>query len=400
MTVFDACCMPSRPSQITLGAITAMDHATVVEDLGGLVKNLYDLTNYFRYFQDDGELFGVGALSIPSREVEVGVAATLAKLTAAKLCFISVLVEACAYADTRNMSGIQAMLHYCNDHVGASADGGKEEKEEKMDDTFQAFAVLAISLIAMGEEIGAEMALRQFNHLMHYGEPVIRKAVPLAIALVSASNPQLPLLDTLSKYSHNNDLSVALNAIFAMGIIGAGTNNARLGQMLRQLAGYYQEEPGCLFMVHVAQGLVQMGRGTIGINPFFDREIMSKPAVADLLGVFTAFLDTKAFILDKYHWMFFFLVPPMYPRCLITLDEDLRSIPVTVRVGQAVDVVGQAGESRTISSFQTHQTPVRLGTTERGELGTEEYISFAHVMEGFVILQKNPGWEKEDKMDV
>jgi len=85
---------------------------------------------------------------------------------------------------------------------------------------------------------------------------------------------------------------------------------------------------------------------------------------------------------------------------MITLDEDLKSIPVTVRVGQAVDVVGQAGKPRTISGFQTHQTPVRLGTTERAELGTEEYISFAHGMEGFVILQKNPGWEKEDKMDV
>jgi 26S proteasome regulatory subunit N1 len=98
--------------------------------------------------------------------------------------------------------------------------------------------------------------------------------------------------------------------------------------------------------------------------------------------------------------MFFFLVPAMYPRFLITLDEDLHSIPVTVRVGQAVDVVGQAGKPRTISGFQTHQTPVRLGTTERGELGTEEYIPFAHVMEGFVILQKNPGWEKEEKMDL
>lgn len=130
---------------------------------------------------------------------------------------------------------------------------------------------------------------------MHYGEPVIRRAVPLAIAFVSASNPQLPLLDTLSKYSHDNDLGVALNAIFAMGLIGAGTNNARLAQMLRQLAGYYQKEPDCLFMVRVAQGLVHMGKGTIGINPFFcDREIMSKPAVAGLLGVLTAFLDPKA----------------------------------------------------------------------------------------------------------
>jgi 26S proteasome regulatory subunit N1 len=43
---------------------------------------------------------------------------------------------------------------------------------------------------------------------------------------------------------------------------------------------------------------------------------------------------------------------------------------------------------------------VRLATTERAELATEEFIPFGHVLEGFVILQKNPGWEKEDKMEL
>ena len=189
---------------------------------------------------------------------------------------------------------------------------------------------------------------------MHYGEPVIRKAVPLALGLVSASNPKLPILDTLSKYSHDNDLQVALNAIFAMGLVGAGTNNARLAQMLRQLAGYYYKEPDCLFMVRIAQGLVHMGKGTIGLNPFFsDRNIMSRTAVAGLLATLTAFTDAKAckfpadleegailnfsdvvVVLDKYHWMLYFLVTAMYPRFLITLDEELNSMPVTVRVGQ------------------------------------------------------------------
>lgn len=130
---------------------------------------------------------------------------------------------------------------------------------------------------------------------MHYGDPIIRKSVPLALGLISASNPQLPVLDTLSKYSHDHDLAVALNAIFAMGLVGAGTNNARLAQMLRQLAGYYYKEPDCLFMVRIAQGLVHMGKGTIGINPFFsDRNIMSRPAVAGLLATIMAFTDAKA----------------------------------------------------------------------------------------------------------
>ena len=59
--------------------------------------------------------------------------------------------------------------------------------------------------------------------------------VPLALGLISVSNPQLHILDTLSKFSHDADAEVAHNSIFAMGLIGAGTNNARLAAMLRQV---------------------------------------------------------------------------------------------------------------------------------------------------------------------
>lgn len=54
------------------------------------------------------------------------------------------------------MLKIQKMLHICNDHLDS----------EKENDQHQAFAVLGIALIAMGEDIGAEMALRTFNHLV------------------------------------------------------------------------------------------------------------------------------------------------------------------------------------------------------------------------------------------
>ena len=57
---------------------------------------------------------------------------------------------------------------------------------------------------------------------LRYGEPVIRRAVPLALALISVSNPKLQILDTLSKFSHDSDPEVAHNAILALGIVGAG----------------------------------------------------------------------------------------------------------------------------------------------------------------------------------
>ncbi|BGP57763.1 hypothetical protein JCM8202_002415 [Rhodotorula sphaerocarpa] len=303
------------------------------------------------------------------------------------------LVQTFSYAATGNVVQIQALLREATDHLDP----------EKESDLHQAMAVIGVAVIAMGEEVGSQMSVRHFNHLMHYGAPVVRRIVPLALGLISASNPVLSILETLSRYSHDNDLDVALNAIFAMGLVGAGTNNAKLAQMLRQLAVYYQKEPDCFFMVRIAQGLVHMGKGTIGVNPFHtDRSLMSPVAVCGLLATLVSFTDTRGFILDKSHWMLYFLTMAMYPRFLITLsDETDELLPATVRVGQAVDVVGQAGKPRTISGFQTHTTPVRLGHTERAEMATEEFIPYSHVLEGYVILAKNKGFEKnEDEMNV
>lgn len=321
---------------------------------------------------------------------------------------VQILVDACSYAGTGNVLKIQTLLHYCAEHVTPEKkdddeekkDEEKDEKDEKDEkepsDLFQAFSVLAIALIAMGEDVGAEMTLRHMSHLMHYGDPVIRRTVPLALALLNPSNPAIPVLDTLSKHSHDSDLDVALNAILAMGIVGAGTNNARLAQRLRQLASYYYKEPDCLFVVRVAQGLVHMGKGVLGIDPYHtDRLLFSRTAVAGLLATLVAFTDARGFVLDRSHWMLFYLVSAMRPRFLITLNEDLEKLPVSVRVGKAVDVVGQAGRPRTISGFQTHTTPVRLGSRERGVLGTEEYLSYTPILENVAILRKNPGNEEE-----
>ncbi|KAF9191026.1 proteasome regulatory particle base subunit [Haplosporangium sp. Z 767] len=301
----------------------------------------------------------------------------------------SVIVEICAYAGSGDVLHIQRMLHYCNDHIDTESGG---------DDEFQAYAVIGIALIALGEDIGAEMALRSFTHLMHYGEPVIRKAVPLAIGLLCASNPVLSVLDTLGKYSHDTDIEVALNSIFAMGMVGAGTNNARVAQMLRHLASYYHKDASCLFVVRIAQGLLHMGKGTLTINPLnTDRQIMSPVALAGLLTTLVAFTDVKTLILGRHHYLLYSLVTAMYPRFLITLNEELENETVAVRVGQAVDVVGQAGRPKTITGFQTHSTPVLLAYSERAELSTEEYIAQAPVLEGFVLLKKNPDYVEETK---
>ncbi|KAJ1939671.1 proteasome regulatory particle base subunit, partial [Linderina pennispora] len=106
----------------------------------------------------------------------------------------SVLVQVCSYAGTGNVLEVQKMLHICSEHLG--------DKEDQLP---QAFAVLGVALISMGEGVGAEMSLRTFNHLMHYGDAFVRRTVPLAIGLACASNPLVTVIDTLSKQSHDND---------------------------------------------------------------------------------------------------------------------------------------------------------------------------------------------------
>lgn len=331
-----------------------------------------------------------------------------------------VLVTVCSYSGTGNVLQIQKLLQRCTSRPEEDSEGKDSEKEAKDQDTDSSmkqhedreenegqqdekqslpvtgYSVLGIAAIAMGEDIGQEMVLRHFGHLMHYGDDTIKRAVPLAMGLVSASNPEMKVFDTLSRYSHDSDLNVAANAIFAMGMVGAGTNNARLAQLLRQLALYYLRDQDTLFMVRVAQGLVHLGKGTLTINPFnTDRQILSRVSMAGLLTVCVALLDPKTFILSSSHSLLYYLTTAIRPRMLITLNEDLEPIKVSVRVGQAVDVVGQAGKPKTITGWVTHSTPVLLGYGERAELEDDEYISLASSLEGVVILRKNP-----DRMEV
>ena len=82
----------------------------------------------------------------------------------------------------------------------------------------------------------------------------------------------------------------------------------------------------------------------------------------------------------------------MFPKMILTLDEELNMVKTKVRVGKAVDVVGQAGKPKSITGFQTRDTPVILNTGERGELTNEgDFESLTNTLEGIVILRKKQG---------
>ncbi|KCV72142.1 hypothetical protein H696_01546 [Fonticula alba] len=282
------------------------------------------------------------------------------------------------------------------------SDGDGDDDAEAPSHPHQAFATLAIGLIAMGERIGVEMSLRMFGHIMQYGSPDARRAVPLAISLIHASDPRdIAVIESLSRYSHDDDLSVGYAATFSLGMIGAGTNNARIAQILRQLVGYYQSPSTGVQCVRIAQGLLHMGKGLITICPVMMRHgggsgggsILSPAAVGGLMTALLAVNQPDNTIFGKYPHLLMMLSLAMRPRMLITLDaESLSPLEVPVRVGQAVDTVAQAGRPKAIAGFQTHKTPVLVASGERAELASEEYIPVSSLLEGIILLKKNPSY--------
>mmetsp|Transcript_63715 Transcript_63715/g.74641 ORF Transcript_63715/g.74641 Transcript_63715/m.74641 type:complete len:934 (+) Transcript_63715:124-2925(+) len=296
--------------------------------------------------------------------------------------YAAVVLESFAYAGSGNVLKVQEMLHQCTQHLTEDAD-------------HQMAAVIGIGLITMGEDVGAEMALRAFDHLLHYCELPIKRAVPLALGVLHISNPEFSVIDQLSRLTHDPDTELSQNAILALGIVSAGTNNSRVAGLLRQLSEFYSKEAGHVFCVRISQGLLHMGKGLLTLQPLHsDRLLMNGPALGATLIFLHLCLDLKTTLLDKTHYLLYYLTCAMKPRMLITVNEDMTWRPVTVRVGQAVETVGQAGKPKTITGFQTHTTPVLISSKERAELGTEEVLSISRVLEGVVILKDNPEYEE------
>ena len=277
----------------------------------------------------------------------------------------------------------------------------REEKENAPEGFFpQGIAVLGIGLAAMGEKIGDEMVLRTLDRVLQFGDIHARRAVPLALGLLSVSNPRIPVVDALVRLAHDTDTTVAGNAVLAIGLTAAGSNNSRVATILHTLAVYHAKAPSLLFAIHIAEGLVALGKGALTLSPLHsDRQLLSVPAAAGLLVVLHACLDIQSTILGDCHYLLFALATAIYPRVLLTIDdsEEMNSVATLVRVGQAVDIAGQAGRPKAIMGFQTHNTPVMIGFGERAEMASEDYIPYSKCLEGVVLLKKVVAEDDKEK---
>ena len=297
--------------------------------------------------------------------------------------YMKTMLISFSYAGSGNVAKVQELMQII------------AKSNEDVNPKVQSIAVIGCPLIAIGEEVGTEMLSRSFNHFLQFGDINTKKAVSLAIALLNLSNPKVHVIDSLTKFCYDTDKTVAMNAIFGMGLVSSGSNNSRVGGLLRSLAGYYSEDANPLFMIRISQGLLYMGKGLLSLDPVYSHKLLiNKKSLAGILITLFSFTETEALICAKHQFLLYSLALAMKPKFVMTVDENLKPKDVQLMTGQAVDIVGQTGNPRTISGFQIHTSPAVINSGERCEINGEDFVPYSDVMEGVVIVK-----EKERKKE-
>ena len=293
--------------------------------------------------------------------------------------YMKTMLISFSYAGSGNVSKVQELMQII------------AKSNEEINPKVQSIAVIGCSLIAIGEEVGTEMLSRSFNHFLQFGDINIKKTVSLAIALLNLSNPKVQVIDSLTKFCYDTDKTVSMNAIYSMGLVSSGSNHSRVGGLLRSLAAYYAEDSNPLFMVRIAQGLLHLGKGLINLDPIYSHKLLiNNRALAGILITLFSFTETENLICGKHQFLLYSLALAMKPKLVITVDKNLKPVDdVQLMVGQAVDIVGQTGNPRTISGFQIHNSPAVINTGERCEINGEDIKTYSDVLEGVIIIEDN-----------
>ncbi len=77
-----------------------------------------------------------------------------------------------------------------------------------------------------------------------------------------------------------------------------------------------------------------MGKGMLTLSPMHSEKFLfSQVSLAGLITVLYAATDIDTFLCGKYHYFLYYLVLSMYPRMMVTLNENGENVRVSVKVG-------------------------------------------------------------------
>ncbi|KAK8799616.1 hypothetical protein WA158_006164 [Blastocystis sp. Blastoise] len=275
------------------------------------------------------------------------------------LSYVSICVRSMCYFGTGDMNIIQEFLIILSDMI---------PKEE--DALAQKACVFGLVFLCMGEPLSTKMVYRQLELLITLSSPPVKNIVPLAYALLSPSSPNPSLMDIIIRKTAGIDrekpLPEAKPALFALGLMGAGTNAAKISNHLRNLMTVYTNKRIDIKYIKRIMGMVYLGKGLLSLSPIHtDRQLLCPTSLACLLLPIFYQLCTIGTV-PLYESMFsYMMLGAAYPSCVALFDENDKVVKSLVRVGQAVDITGVAGNPRPISGFQTNEAPLLMNSDER-----------------------------------
>lgn len=165
------------------------------------------------------------------------------------------------------------------------------------------------------------------------------------------------------------------------------------------MAAAYADESQILPYVRLAQGMLNLGKGSLTLNPLYSNNLlMSNTALAGVMIALLSFTESGSLLDGKYHFLLYSLALAIKPRAVITLDENLNQKQISLSVGQAVDTIGIIGNPRTISGFQTNQTPLLLNIGERCELTNDDWLTETLILEDVVIVKEKEKPQAHDRV--
>jgi len=197
--------------------------------------------------------------------------------------------------------------------------------------------------------------------------------------------PKPEIIDVLVKYINNGELPIVINSILALGIIGAGTNNNRILDLLEEQKGIFRSHNPVLNVISISKGLITLSLGTHSISYTKYERITDGRAFCSLLVFLMLFFDIENYlILNDYPFLSYILTKAFNSKIVFVVDENLEFKNVEVGVGQPVDVTGAVGAPKPITSIQVQNSPVIRQENEKCEVHAEVISDF---VEDVVVMK-------------
>ncbi|KAG0441963.1 26S proteasome regulatory subunit RPN1 [Dictyocoela muelleri] len=279
-----------------------------------------------------------------------------------------------------NLSDFMAMSKEIdlNDLKNFESEFEIEEYETK---SIEAISLLSITLISLCSGNTRKMCARLINAAACTESDEIKSVIPLCMALLYSSNPNVEIIDTLVKNLNSSNLDVVIKTILSLGIIGAGTNNSKIIDVLINHMKYQNRCPKSSIAVTMAISLIKLGKGTLSLNPY-SYKILNPKLFIGLFSTILLMMDDN--ILFNYPFLWYSLSAAINSKVLIAVDENLNPVNVDVKVGSPVEIVGLAGEQKKLSGVQVFQSPAVIGVSEEAEIDDD---CFMDRFEGVVVMK-------------